>query len=285
MRDGRLSLGVAAFLLAVGSLKAQNPAAQFPLEKVLLMTEFGHNFHYSISSVEVYVPDIRLDVNIGHRLGLTPEEIRRNCTGTFTGQPTDADRDGFPVHVVYTFKCNFRGYELSGRVSVRDNNDGNPYSGADFCTGIFTPAGCSREPLKYGGYDYYVLDIDSEYHFAKDEYLFKRYFWTVYGITCEAENLTFKPKRPTGLRWDRGVWNGKIVCSAIPSYKYVFVVENWQSGMCMNADTPAGGTIRINASCSQNPSERQNVVVNYTSCGHGKAVGNGCNGIDINTDF
>jgi len=216
---GKLFIGIATFFLVFEGLRAQNSSVQFPLERILLMTEFGHNFHYSISSIESYVPDINLNINISHSLGLTPQEIRRNCTGTFTGNSTDRDGDGFPVNVTYTFKCNFRGYELSGKISVRDNNDANPCSGGDFCTGVFTSAGCSREPLKYGGYDYYVLDIDSEYIPVEDKYFFKRYFWTVYGITCEAKDLTLKPKRPMGLKWDRGVWNGKKICPALPSYK------------------------------------------------------------------
>ncbi len=282
----RLSSGGILLFSALGFLFAQ--PRQVPFDRVVFMTNFGGVFQYSISSVQYYVPAIRLELRIGHSLGLRLEEIRRGCTASVEGDPTDRDGDGFPVGATYHIRCGFPAHELEleGKISVRDNNEGDPRSGGDLCTGVFTPAGCSREPLKSRGYDYYALDIDSEYAPATNRYIFKRYYWMVYGHSCEAENLSFAPKGPLNpWEWDRGVWNGTLRCRAIPSYKYLFEVKNWESGMCPDANTPARGTIKIRASCFNAPSEEFSATVSYTSCGHGRAVGTNCGGFPIDTSF
>ncbi len=285
MRE-RFSLSLVLLCVSLGFPSAQ--PSQVSYDRVIFMTNFGGVFQYSISSVQSYVPDIRLEIHIGHSLGLRLDEIRRDCTASVEGDPTDRDGDGFPAGATYRIKCRFPAHdlELVGRISVRDNNESDPRSGGDLCTGVFTPAGCSREPLKNRGYDYYALDIDSEYSPATNTYFFRRYYWMVYGHSCEAENLSFAPRGPLNpWEWDRGVWSGTLRCNAIPSYKYVFEVKGWESGMCPDASTPARGTIRIRASCLNAPSEEFSATVNYISCSHGRAVGTNCGGFPINTTF
>ena len=257
-------------------------------------TSLGQNLYQSlqgptgsISNAPVSLPSMPGGVS---SLSISKQETTTSCSGTPSGNLTDTDDDGIPVNGTYDFTCNYpNNIVLQGKISAKDDNDNDPQSGFDVCTGVLSPT-CSRDPItatgSFGTFKQ-TMDINLSGNVAQG-YTFDTFYykWELISSSgnvsavMNSNNLTYDPDADgNNDPWDKGIWNGTInfTASGGSSASYSITLDNLHVGAC--SDGSATGKITYSGTCpavSTNPTF--NLTVNITSCGQGTASWTDCNG-------
>ncbi len=215
-----------------------------------------------------------------------------NCSQTWSGNPTDADSDSFPVNLTYQFNCQ-GGYQnytwtYKGKISVRDDSDTDPLSGFDIITGTFPH---NRSPMTWTYSDgtnqvtvYWTFDFDldlvgSDYQFTT---WYGKWYWDPYYAEWDFSNTTFTPKQDNDNDpWNNGTYAGTGTITYNDSQQqnsftiqYDFSQGLHYSETCMGFDS---GNLTISFTCpgTQNTATYD---FSYTSCNTGTISYQDCDG-------
>lgn len=226
-------------------------------------------------------------------------------TFNISGDDTDADNDGIPVNLQSTFNCTYQPNQnititYDGQVHVKDDNDSDPQSGWDICTGTIN-GNCSRNPVRIthsspaGTID---LDLTGDMDLDGDPnvgYTFTTYFseykWTVNNsqvtIQIDASGTTFDPDNTDGDNdpWNRGTLNGTMTVTAIDDQgnttSMQIDITNLQIGYCPDGGAKSG-SIQITWDCPQGSAVSQATLnVTIISCNNASWALTDCDGNTI----
>lgn len=265
-------------------------------------TSFYTSIQRSLASLGVPTPIIPFT--------LPSPTIRQNSLSTkqvscstfsSAGNNIDSDDDGFPIDARHSFDCTYTPnqgtvIQYSGRTHVKDDNDNDPQSGWDICTGTIGAGGCSRNPITIT-YSLssntissnVVVDADldgnpiSGYTFTT--YLIK-YEWAAAGsqvsLTIDGSGLSFQPSNDDDSDpWNRGTFNGTITASVEGSQDTLtwrIDLNNVTVGYCSNGRANTG-TITMSFTCPQGSAVSQaTFTINITSCNSASLSGQNCDG-------
>ncbi len=212
-----------------------------------------------------------------------------------TGNSADADGDGVPVNASYTFNCSFADGTYQGTVSARDDNDSDPLSGFDFCTGTFGESGCTREPLNitytYSGTSFtlhHILDLNIDWSggsyiyttlFAQNQYTYggQNLTWTL-----EGNNFSYTPDSDgDNDPFDAGTYDGQInITLSSPDVNTSLTIQfnNVHFGTCSDGGADRG-TVTISYSCpAESIATTATITVNINGCNNSSGTVTDCDG-------
>ena len=228
---------------------------------------------------------------------------RWNCSGSTGGDLTDADDDYIPVNGIYEFQCSMNNnmcqMDHYGKVNAKDDDDNDPLSGYNVCTGTISGNQCSRKPITMKGscgndsgkmeriYDFNLDKNGNVYNFTT--FFFEWRFYDsdtattpVARATIESNNLSFTAQADGDEDiFDNGTWNGQITFSAQGdggSFQCSINFTNLQiSEAC--AGGAVSGSVRFSCDCpSGPPSSQASLEVSFNSCGSGTYYYTTCDG-------
>lgn len=266
---------------------------------VIPKTNLGENLYrtlqesISISGAPIFFPAMPTGIS---PLSISKQQTNNPCTANTSGNLTDIDDDGIPVNATYDFTCNYSYNNIAitwqGKISAKDNNDNDPLSGYDLCTGVFNN-GCSREPINtsgpYGSLDF-IFDVNLDGN-PTIGYTFTTFYyqWQLTNnsnntgtATMESNNLTYDPDADgNNDPWDKGIWNGNINFSGSDnkgnSGSFTMTLTNWHVGICSGGG--ATGQLQLTGNCpAGNQTFQFNFTINLTSCNNGNISGTTCDG-------
>ncbi len=205
-----------------------------------------------------------------------------------SGNQADADNDGIPVDVTYTFNCTFEDGTYSGTISAKDDDDSNPLSGFDVCTGTFGSSGCSRQPLNItSSYNVdFTLDVDIDLQGGTYVYttFFAQSVYTLQGSsvswTFNGDGFSYTPDNDgDNDPFDAGTYNGTIsltLSTTEGNFDITYQADNVHVGACPGGGADSG-TLTISLTCPQG-SAVATLTIKFNGCNSASGSVTSCDG-------